>query len=500
MPAQCAYVDPVTGQRCRNWVSEGSKFCTAHNLIRRLQNPHAHLNKAERRVVDIEQMAEERRLREKLENRPPQRQRFFPSPGAVAPAVSQKVRRQPVVQKKQPRGQAHEIPQLTFNPPRPEPPRRYPLQQPLFHPVANVPQPQPQPQNPVNVPQQVQQQPPPTSGSSCALTSRTLRSEPCKIDDLSFRKALQHFKLPSAGLPQDSACDALWRTLSTRAKGCLLPWRITRILGQGVFGLVLALQRRGAIDQPWEFAAAKLCIEEYPGSIRSEIRLQKKVSAEGLAPCIISHCELHPRLHFIVMQRIGDTMHNVLEQNSNKIQDPAIYRTILGGLINILTRLRKLGVTHGDTHLGNTVYVNPSDLGNPSLIDFGRSSDRVYMPIVDAFALFRGMRFLNYRKIIADFGEEAANQMWIFRWKIYDKIVGPVAQEGVCSDNVARPYMRNICQAILNGMNQLYNSHAHRKGYDGGHESIKFEQLVESLNDSLLQLYWKTDDRLRNRR
>lgn len=186
----------------------------------------------------------------------------------------------------------------------------------------------------------------------------TLKKEPCKT--------LQAF-FPKKCLP----------------KG----WRITNVLGAGSFGFVFSTRGPGN-----ERGALKVMKEDKDVDVAHETRIGIRFHGLGLGPEIKSHCTFKPKggvtIHLIHMSRIDSTIAKYLSVDRTGSQ----IENIVDKLFKAISTMEENGITHGDFHFGNIGFKNNNTL---QIIDFGFSTDKVAMPIVDIYQLIRVNLFYN---------------------------------------------------------------------------------------------------------
>ena len=167
-------------------------------------------------------------------------------------------------------------------------------------------------------------------------------------------------------------------------------WRITDILGNGSFGFVFS-----TIGPKNERGALKVVKEDDDESekeeIEREITFNKLFHHLGLSPEYKNHCKFEPEvgviLHTIHMGRVDSTVEEYLQQDRTQEE----IRILVGKIFELLDKMDKNYVTHGDFHFGNIgLTKNRNDVpGKMLLIDFGFSSIQQFTPTLDIYQLLR---------------------------------------------------------------------------------------------------------------
>ena len=168
-------------------------------------------------------------------------------------------------------------------------------------------------------------------------------------------------------------------------------WKITGILGHGSFGFVFS-----TIGPKNERGALKVIKDDDDdGSeeeeIQREITFNKIFHSLELSPKYMNHCKFSPErgviLHTIHMGRIDSTVGEYLnkELTSEEIDN------LVEKIFELLVKMEKNYVTHGDFHPGNIgLTKNRNGVpGKMQLIDFGFSSIRKFTPKLDIVQLLR---------------------------------------------------------------------------------------------------------------
>ncbi|CAM9702014.1 unnamed protein product [Ectocarpus sp. 6 AP-2014] len=149
--------------------------------------------------------------------------------------------------------------------------------------------------------------------------------------------------------PDASLCDILTKILPAR---CIRSWRITRFLGEGSVGYVFGCRCKISSKT----GALKIQKVGRNDDTKQEIRLHKKFSKLGLSPDMHSNCTLvknRRKLSFLNMDRIDTTLTQWLKKKHTK----KLLNVLINRIFDILTVMRKKGVTHGDLHSDNIGFV-----------------------------------------------------------------------------------------------------------------------------------------------
>lgn len=167
---------------------------------------------------------------------------------------------------------------------------------------------------------------------------------------------------------------------------CLKGWRITNFLGAGTFGFVFSIRsgtsRRGAL---------KVVKDEANFSVAKEIAMQKRFHKLGMSPPVIDHCSYTPkggeRVHFILMERIDGVIDSFLQKRAPS----NLLDTMVDRLFQIIQKMEKENLTHGDFHTENIgfVYKRANTPGNIQIIDHGMSSDKGSNPELEVVQFLR---------------------------------------------------------------------------------------------------------------
>lgn len=180
-----------------------------------------------------------------------------------------------------------------------------------------------------------------------------------------------------------SRCQLLSKLLPAT---CMRGWRITRFLGKGKFGYVFG-SRNSTTN---ETGALKIQDVRNKEQIAHEISAHKKFTSLGLSPKIHSYCsttKYRKRFFFLNMGRIDTTLYQWLHvKRSKRMLDRLVDR-----VFDIIVRLDKKGVTHGDLHNENIgfVYARKRTPGKIQVLDHSWSSTGFSFPELEIVQFMR---------------------------------------------------------------------------------------------------------------
>ena len=202
----------------------------------------------------------------------------------------------------------------------------------------------------------------------------------CGVNQKHIKEFGKAIKLPETQLVklQKEPCKTLQAFFPEK---CIpKEWRITSVLGAGSFGFVFSTRGPGN-----ERGALKVMKQVKNVDVVHETRIGIKFHGLGLGPEIKSHCTFKPNggatVHLIHMSRIDSTIANYLSVDRTVPQ----IENIVDKLFKAISTMEENGITHGDFHFGNIGFKN----NKLQIIDFGFSTDKVSMPILDIYQLIR---------------------------------------------------------------------------------------------------------------
>jgi hypothetical protein len=256
-------------------------------------------------------------------------------------------------------------------------------------------------------------------GQACARSGQPSGDESF-MDQASIEVMVRFFARPREKLTDEQvklAVDPVWQQVATSsdfAQALLVPdgllavavrvlpqelqgkFEPLRLLGQGNYGLVMRV--RSTERQRLEVLKVSR-VDRFLKS-NSEADLQRRAHEVGLAPELYEGIRfrladpfgLPKRIEALAMEQMDMTLYRAFICAQNETQE----LELCDALNRLLRRLDRVCFTHGDLHLRNIVL--KLKLGPPGarlqLIDFARSSFRVYEPQIDWLQVARGFHFV----------------------------------------------------------------------------------------------------------
>ena len=162
-------------------------------------------------------------------------------------------------------------------------------------------------------------------------------------------------------------------------------WTITRMLGNGAYGVALGTRGPGG-----KAGAVKLLKENDLDDLDREIEMGQEFHNVGLSPKSekISSFEVDGEMyHAIHMDRLDGVLMSVLVANPPRHQIERIVKKVL----DAVERMEQSNLSHGDFHWGNIGFIHERDeeVGKLQVIDHGYSSKGVPTPELDISQLLR---------------------------------------------------------------------------------------------------------------
>lgn len=224
---------------------------------------------------------------------------------------------------------------------------------------------------------------------------------PCNLDVPRMRKKIKQTGLPDKvkriltdGLDDESMDPSeVCRDVTSNVQALLGPkfagdgWVVVQFLGAGAFGVTVGVQR--VVDQKTESRALKIVAEESYANFRKEINMHEKMADIGLAPKVYSDMmyEGHRYKKRIIMAYGMQQIDMIARDFLSTAQTSQQMRLFSNQLVDILKRLKRHNITHGDLHTENLAVQE----GRLQLIDFGWSTDTRAWSLYDYVQFFRTM-------------------------------------------------------------------------------------------------------------
>lgn len=181
-------------------------------------------------------------------------------------------------------------------------------------------------------------------------------------------------------------------------------WRVSKFLGNGSFGVALGTQGPNG-----QSGAVKLIKEGNLEIVEREVRMGNKFHKIGLSPNSkkISSFEIEDGFydnswyHAIHMDRLDGILSGVLN-------DPSLRTDVMDRIVqksfDVIERLKKARLCHGDFHFGNIGFLYPrmnGDVGKIQIIDHGLSTELRACPELEVVQLLRGT--MNFPEPVRDY-------------------------------------------------------------------------------------------------
>ena len=224
---------------------------------------------------------------------------------------------------------------------------------------------------------------------------------PCKLDVPRMLEKIKKTRLPNkvkkilTDRLDDTSMDPaqVCRDITNNVQALLGPkfasdgWRVVQFLGAGAFGITVGVWR--VVNEKPESRALKIVAENSYATFTKELDMHEKMADLNLAPkvyadMIYEGMRYNKRLILAYgMQQIDMIARDFLStaQTSEQMQ------LFSNQLIDILKRLKRNNITHGDLHTENLAIQD----GRLQLIDFGWSTDTKAWMLYDYVQLFRTM-------------------------------------------------------------------------------------------------------------
>jgi len=168
-------------------------------------------------------------------------------------------------------------------------------------------------------------------------------------------------------------------------------WRVTKYEGAGAFGAVL-----GTRGPNHASGALKVIIEKDIRKITNETTMSEEFHRIGLSPISkrITSIRMNDKYyHFLHMKRID----GVIGEHLSSKPTNSRMELLVSGLFDIIARLKKNNLLHGDLHLDNVAYVvaKSGSKGYLQVIDHGFSKKGMSIPKLEIVQILRGL-YIDY--------------------------------------------------------------------------------------------------------
>ena len=224
---------------------------------------------------------------------------------------------------------------------------------------------------------------------------------PCKLHVSSMLEKIKQTRLPDKVKSilmdrlDDTSVDParVCRDITSNVQALLGPkftsdgWTVVRFLGAGAFGVTVGVRR--VVNQKPESRALKIVAENSYASFAKELNMHERMADLDLAPKVYADMMYEGRRYkkrvilAYGMQQIDMIARDFLSTAQTSQQ----MRLFSNQLIDILKRLKRNNITHGDLHTENIAIQD----GRLQLIDFGWSSNTQGWTLYDYVQLFRTM-------------------------------------------------------------------------------------------------------------
>ncbi len=180
-----------------------------------------------------------------------------------------------------------------------------------------------------------------------------------------------------------------------------------KFLGQGEYGHVYKVRDR----RTGRHGALKIQLTDNDQEVKDEVAMQRKMHSMGLAPAVHAHATMRPgavsskaaaqaraktirrgkkplnkSLHLIFMAKVD----GVLDRFMRAPQSDAIMKQTVIAIMNLVDKLEKKKMCHGDLHLENLAYIiQPGGAVKLQAIDCGMTTSRGTMPVYDFLQAYR---------------------------------------------------------------------------------------------------------------
>jgi hypothetical protein len=195
-------------------------------------------------------------------------------------------------------------------------------------------------------------------------------------------------------------------------------WEALSVIGRGKFGVVFLMQR-GKTQRVLKIVQDKKTSFNSP---KVEVQIQTVAAAAGIAPKIRGQIEryigtdgLHRIMFFtdsldITLSSYLRCIELTLGNDLNAKQ--RLWELIVVALFALMTKMKKLNMTHSDMHTENVMLgFESADKLKIQLIDFGQSSLKECHPSVDVSQLLRTIRMDNVSRECEDYFDKRMNRV-----------------------------------------------------------------------------------------
>ena len=224
---------------------------------------------------------------------------------------------------------------------------------------------------------------------------------PCKLDVSRMLEKLKQTRLPNkvktilmdrlddASVDPDRVCQ----DLTNNVQALLGPkftsdgWTVVQFLGAGAFGVTVGVRR--VVREKPESRALKIVAENSYATFANELNMHVKMADLDLAPKVYADMMYEGgRYKKRVVLAYGMQRIDMIARDFLSAAQPGQQMRLFSKyLIDILKRLKRNNITHGDLHTENLAIQD----GRLQLIDFGWSSNTQAWVLYDYVQLFRTM-------------------------------------------------------------------------------------------------------------
>ena len=186
---------------------------------------------------------------------------------------------------------------------------------------------------------------------------------------------------------RSDTCQFISESLSMK---CLKNWKFSSYLGSGSNGVIFSV-----INKNGSMRAAKI-VTVNP---KSEVKFQKKLAKDGLAPKVFHSCKMSDNMWVIIMEKIDGSLGDLV--GGHRSLSSKMLSRVYEELVRNIEVMERKNISHGDLSLENVGYIVLPEGGvRLILIDFGWTGP--YVPMFDAVSLSQALLFTR-NKVNRDF-------------------------------------------------------------------------------------------------